>query len=221
MAKHGINSLQPDIVFLDINMPEMTGIDFVKSFVGKQLNIIFTTAHQQYAIEGFECDAIDYLLKPIAFDRFMKAVYKVEQKLHFNPQDAPPETPPTDSAPPDTKGRSSAPGAGNTPLSEFFMVKVDKKLVKITIAEVVYVEGMKDYVKIHLTDHFVITHMTMTKMMSLLPEYFIRINRSFIIQMKLIKHMEGNLIEMSNGDRLTIGVNYRNAVKEKLNDWTV
>ena len=220
MAKHGISSLQPDIIFLDVNMPEMTGMELVSSFVGKPLNVIFTTAHQQYAVEGFEYDAVDYLLKPVAFDRFMKAVYKVEKRLQFNPELTEDESSPGKAAP-EADSREPPPGTPPSSLDEFFMVKVDKKLVKVTIAEIVYVEGMKDYVKIHLTDHFIITHITMTKMMSLLPEYFVRINRSFIIQMKLIRHVEGNTVEMANGDRLTVGVNYRNVIRERLSKWTI
>lgn len=199
----------------------MTGVELVSSFVGKPLNVIFTTAHQQYAVEGFEYDAVDYLLKPIAFDRFMKAIYKVEKRLQFNPGLTEDESLSGEAATQEAENSESSLSTTTSSLDEFFMVKVDKKLVKVTIAEIVYVEGMKDYVKIHLANHFIITHITMTRMMSLLPECFIRINRSFIIQMNLIKHTEGNTVEMSNGDRLTVGVNYRNIVKEKLSKWTI
>nr|WKN34034.1 LytTR family DNA-binding domain-containing protein [Tunicatimonas sp. TK19036] len=212
-AMHGVSASQPDIIFLDVNMPEMTGVEFIKSFVGVRPNIIFTTAHAQYAHEGFEHDAIDYLLKPISFDRFMKALYKVEKQLNFNPNTSPTE-PIAPAYPPSPSKAPQLP-------DDFFLVKADKKLIKIMINEIIYVEGMKDYIKIHLADHFVITHMTMTKITNLLPPHFIRINRSFIVQTTYIKTVEGNMIEMANGTRLTIGIKYRDEIRNKLNDWTI
>ena len=103
---------------------------------------------------------------------------------------------------------------------DFFLVKEDKKLIKIAFTDVVFVEGMKDYVKIHLEDRFIVTHMTMKKVVELLPDQFLRINRSYIIQIMLIKHIEGNMIMMSNGERLTVGVNYRDTVRELAKKWT-
>ena len=217
-AKHGVDVLKPDMVFLDVNMPEMTGIEFLKSFVGNRPNIIFTTAHQQYAYEGFEYDAVDYLLKPVAFDRFMKAIYKVEERLRFTPEEMLSEPASDVSTVWKTKNLLLT---TDSDTNMFFLIKVDKKLVNVAFSDIVYVEGMKDYVKIHLADHFFITHMTMARIMSLLPAQFMRINRSFIIQTALMKHIEGNMITMSNGERLTIGSSFLEPVKETIKKWTV
>ncbi len=212
VAMRGVVAHQPDIVFLDINMPEMTGIEFLNSFIGHRPNIIFITAHQEYAFEGFEHDAVDYLLKPVAFDRFMKAIYKVEKRLHFNVESSEEEKALPASASPPSVEHSH----------DFFMVKADKKLIRIAVSEIIYVEGMKDYVKIHLADRYIITHITMTRMMDLLPAArFIRINRSFIVQISAIKLIEGNMVETSNGHRLMIGINYRDTVREAIKGWTI
>ena len=214
-ATHEINALKPDIVLLDVNMPEMTGIEFLNSLVGERPNIIFITAHQQYAYEGFEQDVADFLLKPVAFGRFMKAIHKVEKRLSFSPEDTSPESASEVLISKDTTSSTTAHA------DDFFLVKQDKKLIRVAFSEIVYVEGMKDYVKIHLADRFVVTHMTMTGMMDQLPDQFLRINRSYIIQKALIKHIEGNMITMTNGDRLTIGVNFREPLKDIVKTWTL
>jgi DNA-binding LytR/AlgR family response regulator len=219
-AMEGIERIKPDLVFLDINMPEMTGIEFLSVLSAGRPGIIITTAYPQYALEGFEYDVADYLIKPIAFDRFVKAVNKVRDKLLPRPDQA------------DLKPAPKEGGAGDKPAApaereltnpeKFFMVKEDKKLVKVNLSEIVFVEGMKDYVKIHLSDHFLVTHITMTKIAELLPPpWFIRINRSYIVQLAFIKLIEGNMIETSNGKKLPIGINYRDAVKEALQGWTI
>ena len=215
-ATHGINTLHPDIIFLDVHMPEMTGVEFLRSLVGERPQVIFITAHQQYAYEGFEQDAIDFLLKPVAFGRFMKAVHKVEKLLSFSP-----EEPVSDPAP---ESLSDTPEPATSPLTAassetFFLVKADKKFIRIAWSDIVYVEGMKDYIKIHQAERFVITHMTMTNIMKQLPEQFLRINRSFIIHIKFIKQFEGNMVTMTNGKQLTIGINYRTPVREMVKKW--
>lgn len=215
-AVDGILKIKPDVVFLDISMPEMTGIEFIQSLTGYKPHIIITTAFPQYALEGYEHNVVDYLLKPIAFSRFFKAIQKVSERSHIN--------------------RNLPVGFANTKETiinntfrkpqnnkeRFFMVKTDRKLVKVNMDEIVYVEGMKDYIKIHTLDQLVIAHMTMTKISELLPaSQFIRINRSFIISIESIKLTEGNWVETSSGKKLTIGIKYRDAVKETFNSWTV
>lgn len=217
-AIDGISELKPDIVFLDIKMPEMTGIEFLKSFTNHQPYIIMTTAYTQYAIEGFEYNAIDYLLKPIAFSRFMKAIHKVIERSHPNLEPSI-----VNSSNEANVNVSNNPSEKSENIKGvFFMVKTDKKLVKVNIDEIVFVEGMKDYIKIHFSNHFIITHMTMTKIADLLPSsQFIRINRSFIVRIASIKLIEGNMVETSSGKRLTIGINYRDEVKETFKTWTI
>ncbi len=219
-AMAGIEQIRPDLVFLDINMPEMTGIEFLSVLPGGRPGVIITTAYPEYALEGFEHDVVDYLIKPIAFDRFVKAVNKVREKLPLKPEGPDPKPAPrewgTGDKPPVPAEREL------TSPEKFFMVKEDKKLVKVNLSDIVFVEGMKDYVKIHLPDHFLVTHITMTKIAELLPPpWFIRINRSFIVQLSFIKLIEGNMVETSNGKKLPIGINYRDTVKEALQGWTI
>lgn len=215
-AVDGISENKPDIVFLDINMPEMTGIEFLQSFTSYKPHIIITTAFPQYALEGFEYNAVDYLLKPIAFSRFMKAIQKVSERFHLNA-----EMPVGFSNMEENITNSSFKKPEGIKES-FFMVKADKKLVKVNVNEISFVEGMKDYIKIHIPDQIVVAHMTMTKIAELLPaSQFIRINRSFIISINSIKLAEGNFVETSGGKKLTIGIKYREAVKETFNAWTI
>ncbi len=216
-----ISILKPDIVFLDVQMPEMTGVELLQSFGEYHPTVILISAHSQYALDGFEYDAVDYLLKPVAFSRFMKAIHKALVKLNFVPSSEEKDI----YAEKELVGNGSLNGRTNEDLSasdKFFMVKADKKLIKINLEDIVYVEGMKDYVKIHFHDRCVITHSTMTKIEGLLPTPdFIRINRSFIVQLSQIKLLEGNMIETRNGKKLMIGVRYRESIKEKFSDWTL
>ncbi len=219
-ALEAIGRIKPDLVFLDINMPEMTGIELLNVLSMGRPSIIITTAYPQYALEGFEYDAVDYLIKPIAFDRFMKAVNKVREKLLIQPEEM--EYNPV----PDARKVieiEKHPAEKELPNAEkFFMVKEDKKLVKVNIRDIVFVEGMKDYVKIHLFNNFLVTHITMTKISELLPApRFIRINRSFIVQVSFIKLIEGNTVETSNGKKLAIGINYRDSMKDALQSWII
>ena len=215
-AVEGISEYKPDIVFLDIRMPEMTGIEFMQSFTGYKPHIIITTAFPQYALEGFEYNAVDYLLKPIAFSRFIKAIQKVSERSHINTRL------PVGFSSMEENNTNSCSNKPESIKESFFMVKADKKLVKVNINEIVFVEGMKDYIKIHLSDKVVVAHMTMTKIAELLPaSQFIRINRSFIISIDSIKLAEGNFIETSCGKKLTIGIKYREAVKEMFMSWTI
>lgn len=217
---------QPDIIFLDINMPEMTGLEFLDSFSRNRSSVILTTAYPQYALEGFEHNVADYLLKPFSFARFMKSVQKVIEKLSIAVGSAPdnglPAGPPAESARPVPEKENANGGKDGSLREQFFMVKEDKKLVKVDLDDVVFVEGMKDYVKIHLYDKFIVTHITMTRIAELLSgPVFIRINRSYIIKTSFIKQIEGNMIEMTNGKKLPIGINYRDPVREALQHWTL
>jgi DNA-binding LytR/AlgR family response regulator len=218
-AMDGIRKLKPDITFLDINMPEMTGIELLNVLSAERPGIIITTAYPQYALEGFEHDVVDYLIKPIAFDRFIKAVNRVREKMPVKPEEVE-YTLVTNDRKGDQQGEVTRRELPNH--EKFFMVKEDKKLVKVDISKIVYVEGMKDYVKIHLFDHFLVTHITMAKIAELLSApQFIRINRSFIVHVSFIKLIEGNTVETTNGRKLSIGSNYRDTMKEVLQSWTI
>ncbi len=185
-ANNIIQNQEVDLLFLDIQMPQMTGIELVKSLRNVP-KIVFTTAYSEYAIEGFELDAVDYLLKPIAFDRFLKAVNKAKEGLTVKSPIAQEE--------------------------DFFFVKADKKLVKIHFNEILYIEGLKDYVIIKKNSGRVITLQTMKSLESKLPSnIFMRVHRSYIMNINQIKAVVGNSIEISEGGQtkhIPIGKNYK------------
>lgn len=184
-----------DLVFLDIQMPQLTGIEFVKSLT-KPPKIIFTTAYSQYALEGFELNAVDYLLKPISFDRFMKAVNKALPQVQAS-------------------GNSDHEEIEAGP--DFIFVKADKKLVRLRYNEIQYVEGLKDYVIIKTDTGRVITLQTMKSLEEKLPTPpFMRIHRSYIVNLDKINAVVGNMVEvMEKGlpKSLPVGKNYRDELE--------
>jgi DNA-binding LytR/AlgR family response regulator len=197
-ANEALQTLDVDLMFLDIQMPQLTGIELLKSLDNPPL-VIFTTAYADYAVEGFELNALDYLLKPISLDRFMKAVNKATEILQ-------------------TK-------SGNLKSSfadgDYFFVKADKKLVKVHFDDILYIEGLKDYVIIRMENGRVITLQTMKSLESKLPSpQFRRIHRSYIVNVGKIKAVMGNMIEVIEKNQtkhLPIGKNYREGLLEMIN----
>ena len=174
-----------DLLCLDIHMPQLTGIDFLKSLKNPPL-ALFTTAHPDYALEGFELDVVDYLMKPISLDRFMKAINKVEDRLEKSED-------------------SSA--------TDHFYVKADKKLIKVYYKDMLYIEGLKDYVILRNETSRVITLQTMKSLESKLPsEHFIRVHRSYIVNIDKIQSIMGNMLEIIEKGQIKhipVGKNYR------------
>ena len=191
-ANEALKNNSIDLMFLDIQMPQLTGIDFLKTLKNPPL-VIFTTAYANYAIEGFELNAIDYLLKPISLERFMKAVNKAIEQIELQRKDSP------------------APAEAED--SDFIFVKADKKLVKIKYSDILYVEGLKDYVIIRMDTNRVITLQTMKSLEDKLPSnIFKRIHRSYIVNIDRINAVVGNMIEINEkgqAKHLPIGKNYR------------
>ncbi|MBK6621021.1 MAG: response regulator transcription factor [Saprospirales bacterium] len=187
-----------DLIFLDIQMPQITGIDFLKSLADPPL-VIFTTAYPNYALEGFELDALDYLLKPISFDRFLKAVNRGVDQIKLQRA---------------RLSQAQAPEEGE----DYFFVKADKKLVKVNYADILYIEGLKDYVIIRLELSRVITLQTMKSLEDKLPQQkFKRIHRSFIVNIGKIHAIIGNMVEViekGQPKHLPIGKNYRDELQE-------
>ncbi len=194
-----------DLMFLDIQMPQLTGIDFLKTLSRPPL-VIFTTAYPNYAIEGFELNALDYLLKPISLERFMKAVNKAMDQIELQRKD--------------DKGATTAAGEGQEG-SDFIFVKSDKKLVKVNFDEVLYIEGLKDYVIIRMPQTRVITLQTMKSLEEKLPtSHFKRIHRSYIVNIDKIEAVVGNMVEVTEKNQakhLPIGKNYRDELLEIIN----
>lgn len=191
-ANEALTSNNIDLMFLDIQMPQLTGIDFIKTLKNPPL-VIFTTAFPNYAIEGFELDAVDYLLKPISADRFMKAANKAIEQIRLR------------------QGKQGAELSVDE--SEFIFVKADKKYVKVKYDDIIYIEGLKDYVIIKLMTGRVITLQTMKSLEDKLPQkVFKRIHRSYIVNLDKINAIVGNMVEVLESGKskhLPVGKNYR------------
>jgi two-component system LytT family response regulator len=183
-----------DLVFLDVQMPELTGIQFLRIANGKA-KVILTTAYPQYALEGYELDVIDYLLKPIAFDRFFKSVQKAQAVLQ--PAAAPIQPEPA----PQQKQQDL--------LSDFIFVKTEHKIQKVYLNDILFIEGLKDYISIFTPAERIITLQNMKKMEDALPEkHFIRVHKSYIVSINKIDSIERSRIFI--GDKIIpVGDTYR------------
>ena len=187
-ASKVLNSQHIYLMCLDIQMQGVTGLNFVRSLKNKPL-FMFTTAYSEYAIDGFELDAIDYLLKPIAYDRFEKAIEKAKEYYTI-------------------KNNS---GLTESDLeNDFIFVKANQQLIKLAYGEILYVEAFADYVKIFLNDRKIVTLQTMKKMEAKLPsDIFSRVHRSFIVNRKAVQSFSTSVCEV-NGEKIPVGKNYKN-----------
>lgn len=196
-----INQNNIDLIFLDIQMPHFSGIDFLNTIEKKPL-VIFTTAYSDYAVEGFNLGAVDYLVKPIPFHRFLKSVVRAQQ--------------------------INNPAAAVHPISEsiaapeveqdFMFVRAEYENVKMNFSDILFIEGLKDYVKIYTTDNkFTLTLISLIKLENLLSSKgFSRIHRSYIINIKHVKSIQKNKVLISD-KRIPISESYKNAFFEKIN----
>jgi DNA-binding LytR/AlgR family response regulator len=183
---------QVDLMFLDIEMPELTGLQFL-NILRHQPLVIFTTAYAEYAMEGFNYDAADYLLKPIPFDRFLKAVSKAQDRLQHHNR-AVDQTIITQTA---------------TPEQDFIFVKADYKTIRVEFKDILWIEGLKDYVIIQTKDQKIITLLSMNKMMEKLPDSkFLRVHRSFIVSLQKIDSIEKSRIRIGEKE-IPIGEVYK------------
>lgn len=177
-----------DLLFLDINMPKLTGIEFLRTLKNPPL-VIFTTAYSEYALDGFELNVIDYLKKPFSFERFCKAYFRAEELLLLKQTASKPEL--------------------IEKQNDFLFVKSDKKTIKVKIADICYIEGLGDYIKLYMNDKKLVTNLSMKKIENLLPSnQFYRIHKSFIISLDKIEAIEGNMVKISNA-KIPIGNLYR------------
>jgi DNA-binding LytR/AlgR family response regulator len=185
LQKHKI-----DLIFLDIQMPKLTGIEFVKALAEPPL-VIFTTAYSEYALEGFELDVVDYLLKPISFARFLKAVEKAQNYLHARNKEV-------------------------SITSDYFFIKCNGKIEKIIMAEVIYIEAMANYVIIYTKQKKYITYLTFSGIEEQMPaELFVRIHKSFLVAISAIQTIDGNEV-ITSSMRLPLSKNYRNEVMSRI-----
>lgn len=184
-----------DLIFLDIQMPEITGITLMKILPNKPM-VIFTTAYSEYALEGYELDVVDYLLKPVTFERFLKAIEKASARMPAIPAMQP--------------TTSSEQSIGQP----FVFVKDGTKLVKVVFNEILYIEGLKDYVTIHTKQQKITTLQRMKHLEEQLPaDTFIRIHNSFIVNIKAIDSIHKNEVQIGQA-LLPISDSYRKVFKE-------
>lgn len=185
-----------DLVFLDVQMPELTGIQFLKISAGKT-KVILTTAYSQYALEGYELDVVDYLLKPIAFDRFFKAAQKAQGIIRPNVAQAVVEP------------VQQIQQQQQDFLSDFIFVKSEYKIQKVYLHQILYIEGLKDYISIFTPTERIITLQNMKKMEDTLPEkHFVRVHKSYIVALNKIDSIERSRIFI--GDKIIpVGDTYR------------
>ncbi|HAA16987.1 MAG TPA: DNA-binding response regulator [Cytophagales bacterium] len=193
-----------DLVFLDINMPMLSGLEFLKTLANPPL-IVITTAYREYAVDSYELDVLDYLVKPIPFARFMKTLHKVREQLRLRQQATQPTA---------TDGEPTPPPP---PLqADHLYLKVDKKMIRVEYSDIVYVESLKDYVRVITTLESLIVHYNLQAFTDLLPpKDFARIHRSYTINLNHIKALDGNSIEIG-GKSLPIGRNYQPEVKQRI-----
>ncbi|WP_026630524.1 LytR/AlgR family response regulator transcription factor [Dyadobacter alkalitolerans] len=181
-----------DLMFLDVKMPGLTGTELLRSLKTPP-KVVFTTAYQDYAVEGFDLNAVDYLLKPIPFERFLRAMDKVFTSLNVTNQSI-----------------SIAQKAHVSNQDVFLYLKVDRKMVKVNVNDIFWVESLRDYIKVVLKDKVLITKQKISLLEELLPEdSFIRVHRSFIVAVDKVESYHAHKIEIA-GKELPIGRNFRN-----------
>ena len=182
-----------DILFLDINMPKLNGIDFLKSSA-TTAGIIMTTAYPDYAIEAFGLNVIDYLLKPIAFDRFFKACNKAKELIELK----------------------NLPQSNTSGINDHFFIKCDNQIERVFYNELLYAEAMLNYVMLHTTSRKLMVYITIKSLEGQLPsEIFTKVHKSFIVNRNQIKSIEGNILHINN-ERIAISQNLRDKVLNEI-----
>jgi DNA-binding LytR/AlgR family response regulator len=189
-AMNFLHENQADLMFLDINMPKLSGMDLLKA-MKKPPMVIITTAYPEYALEGYEWNVLDYLVKPVSFERFLKAVEKAQEMMLSKQARA---TQPL----PSVKGDDG-----------FIFIKSSKKTFKVNLDNILYIEALGDYVKVFTTDRMIVTYQSLKNIETLLPpRTFPRIHKSFIISLPKVELIEGNQVKIR--DRMIpIGTNYK------------
>jgi len=188
-AKEAIEKEEIDLIFLDIQLPGMTGLNLLRSLSNPPL-VVFTTSYPEYALESYEFNVIDYLLKPVSYERFSKTVDKIIDGNIFK-----------------------TPGSEIKPFyRDHIFIRSDSKFFRVSFSDIIYIEGMKDYLKIHTIEHDIVTHKTMGEMENILPPgQFIRIHKSYIVAVARIKAVFGNSVDMGH-TQLPIGLNYKERI---------
>lgn len=195
-AYEGLHQYKVDLMFLDIQMPVITGTDFLRSLADPPL-VIFTTAYEQYAIEGFELNSVDYLLKPITYERFSQAIQKVNERISY-------------------KLKLGSQQAEQTIPADYIFIKQDTRLVRVNFGQIRYIAAEKDYSSVYLEDKRLFASMHLKLFEDMLPkDKFLRIHRSYLVNLSMIRAIKGNLVEIGS-EELPIGANYKEALLKVL-----
>lgn len=186
-----LNSTDIDLLFLDVEMPDINGLELLKS-LKKKPNVIFTTAYEKYALRGYELDVLDYLVKPIRFERFLKAVNKANHLHQLSKENT------------------------NKENDDYLLIKVEYKNVKIQLSDITYIEGLKDYVKIYTKTTMFMTRMNLKAISSKLPDdQFIRVHRSYVVsQAKITSFQKGQVFLEKTA--IPVGITYQDELQQRL-----
>lgn len=199
-----LNTIQKDridILFLDIQMPEISGVNLLDCLGEEKPLVIFTTAYQDYALQGYELDVFDYMLKPISFERFLKGVNKAIKQIHLK------------------KGslKQNIHMASDANTKDYIVLKADYKIYKVKFCDIHYIEGLKEYVTFYTTNKKIIVYESLKNLQATLPSNFLRIHKSFIVNKNWVKAMHGNQLEILDV-KIPIGISYKDTVKMKIFD---
>src|SRR5205809_926603 len=186
---------EAQLLFLDIQMPKITGLDFMKT-LQRSVPVIFTTAFPQFALDGFELNALDYLVKPISFDRFLKAALKAKEYY-------------------EVREKNDAFKTSSISTGDYFFIKADNKLVKVSFNDILFIEALQNYVVIHTQEKKLITYLTFKSVEEYLPSQFIKVRKSFIVSATKLDSIEGNDIRIGQ-HHIPISRNLKEEVMEKL-----
>lgn len=193
-----------ELILCDVEMPQISGLDFLKALPRRPL-VVLITAYERYALAGFELDVVDYLLKPVAFDRFWRAIEKVKDQIalrHWQERPTVLHTLEERTVPPAT---------------DFIMVKENGSLLKVPLVSIHYVEGMKDYVKIFTAERRLVTYLTLKKLEEALPaDQFTRVHKSYLVRNAGIQALQGNMLELAVGVQVPVGMQHREALLQVL-----
>lgn len=196
-AQQWLASERVDLIFVDINMPDLSGVDFVRGLIDRPM-VIFTTAYSEYAVEGFKLDAVDYLLKPFSFADFSRSAAKANSLYELRHNQRPPQESLSEALPRDT---------------EYLSVKADYKVSLVRISDIVYIESEGEYVRMHLADGSTITTLFRLKNMetTLPSDSFMRVHRSYIVNLRAIRSYIKGRIYLNDTEYVPIGENYKEA----------
>ena len=205
-ARRFLEQNMVDAIFCDINMPDLNGMDFVKSLTVPPL-IVFTTAYAEYAVEGFKVNAVDYLLKPFGMQDFQRAALRLKERLEAKAEKA--------DIPSLLLGGAAG---GSSTQDDTIFLKTEYRIVKVSISDIRYVEAMSEYLKVYLENEPkpIVTLLSMKKIEEHLPDYFMRIHRSYIINLKKIQEVNKNRVIMDSDTNLPVGDMYKEAFQKYL-----